>query len=89
MKSKLEIKHAYLLDADESIEKWSYEPMVIKTSVGNYHPDFLIEYKDGTKKINEVKCDWSLNRKPENKVKLQEAEEFLKKFGIEFELIIY
>jgi len=58
-RSSWELEYAKLLDADESVTTWEYEPFSIKYTLGtkqrSYLPDFLVTYSDGTKELVEVK----------------------------------
>ena len=51
-----------LLDTDPNVSTWSYEKLIIEYvsnqrtgKVRKYYPDFLIEMKDGTKLVVEIK----------------------------------
>jgi len=52
----------------------------------NYLPDFLVEYKDGTKEIHETK-GLSLLFKLSTKLKRETAEEYCAKLGWKYKLV--
>jgi hypothetical protein len=58
-RSSWELEYAKLLDQDNTVTTWDYEPFAIKYILGkkkkNYVPDFLVTYSDGTVEIVEVK----------------------------------
>lgn len=88
MRSKLEIAHAASLDSNPEVASWEYEPLVIPTSVGRYHPDFLVCFKNGKREVHEIKCEWSLKRKEQNTIKLNEAKGYLAQLGVEFKVFV-
>jgi hypothetical protein len=61
-RSSWEEKYMQLLDTDPNVSTWSYEKLIIEYvsnqrtgKVRKYYPDFLIEMKDGTKLVVEIK----------------------------------
>jgi hypothetical protein len=58
-RSSWELEYAKLLDADDTVIMWEYEPFAIKYVHGkktkNYLPDFLVTYSNGAKELVEVK----------------------------------
>jgi hypothetical protein len=58
-RSSWELEYAKLLDADNSVATWDYEPFAIKYIIGkkqrNYVPDFLVTYSNGVVELVEVK----------------------------------
>jgi len=60
----------------------------IKPSTGlehNYLPDFMVEMKDGSTKVVEVKAKWQLSE-INTRVKLEQAEKYFNEQGIKFEI---
>jgi len=60
-RSSWELEYAKLLDADETVTMWKYEPFAIpyehSGETKQYLPDFLVSYDDGSKELVEVKPD--------------------------------
>jgi hypothetical protein len=60
-RSSWELKYAQMLDADDAVEAWQYEPFAIPYVLEKdgpqkqYVPDFLIRYSDGHTELVEVK----------------------------------
>lgn len=58
-RSSWELEYAKLLDADDAVSTWVYEPFAITYELNGeskrYLPDFLVSYKDGTEELVEVK----------------------------------
>jgi len=81
-RSSWEEKYMRHLDSDPNVSTWSYEKLIIeylsnkKTGkIRKYYPDFLVELKDGTRLVIEIKQ----HRKLDNaivKKKIAAAEEW-------------
>ena len=60
-RSSWELEYAKLLDADETVTTWKYEPFAIPYEhdgeTKQYLPDFLVSYDDESKELVEVKPD--------------------------------
>lgn len=58
-RSSWELEYAQLLDRDETVVTWQYEPFAIPYEYNGerkqYLPDFLVSYDDDTKELVEVK----------------------------------
>ena len=58
-RSSWELEYAQLLDMDDTVVTWQYEPFAISYEhngeTKQYLPDFLVSYDDGTKELVEVK----------------------------------
>lgn len=65
-RSSYELRYMQILDADESVAGWEYEPAAItieyehEGQIRRYKPDFLVEYADGRRLIVEVKSKHSM-----------------------------
>lgn len=87
-RSSYEYKFMKLLDADKNVITYAYEPHYIKCSSGKrYLPDFLVYYADGTKKIIEIKCDYTKNLKSFID-KEQAAREYCKNNNMTYEILM-
>jgi len=78
------------LDSDEQVVKWSYEKLIIeyvsnKSSgrIRKYYPDFFVEYKDGTKRVIEIKQKRKLDTVAVKK-KSKAAEQWCEMHGATF-----
>lgn len=67
-RSGWELEVAKFLDLDPNVQEYGYECLVIEyvsntrtQKVRSYYPDFLITYKDGSRKLAEVKRKDKLN----------------------------
>ena len=89
--SLMERDYMIELEHDPLVEKWTkkhnikipYDFFVLKR---NYLPDFLVEYKDGTKEIHETK-GLPLLFLLSTKAKRQTAEEYCAKLGWKYKLV--
>lgn len=76
LRSSYESAYVRILDEDDDVISWEYEPMripyVFEGSIHNYVPDFLVNFYDGTSTLIEVKpaC---LTETPTSLVKLKAA----------------
>lgn len=84
-RSGWELIVAIHLDEDDLVESYEYEPIAIEYisnvrsgKVRRYYPDFLVNYKDGTRLLVEVKRLNQLNNLIVQK-KAQAAEQWCKK----------
>jgi hypothetical protein len=90
-KSSYEKKAFMKLDADDNVLKYEYESTIVeyinplKGITGSYLVDLLVYYKDGTKKLIEVKPN-SWLRDPVVVAKIEAAYEYAKSMGITFEV---
>jgi hypothetical protein len=75
-KSSYETAYAKMLDENELVESFAYEPLLIKYRYKsrnmNYIPDFLVKFTNGSFEIHEVKPKAMLN-KVRNKAKFAAA----------------
>lgn len=79
--SSLERDFVYLMLGFPFLKKLSHQPFQLSLDAGDYTPDFLVDFKDGSRAVVEVK--------PESKMegfaaKLAQAQEQLREHGIEF-----
>ena len=87
-----ERQYMALLEKDKSVAKWTkHHGIVIQyvTEAGNvrgYRPDFLVEKKDGTKEIREVKGGQFL-KNPDTIRKHEAAKNWCQKRGMNFLVI--
>ena len=59
-RSSYEFRFMKCLEADTEVISWQYEKLSIKYGDGKrYVPDFLVFYKDNTKSLIEIKCDYT------------------------------
>lgn len=87
-RSSYEFKFMKLLDADKNVITYSYEPFYIKCSSGKrYLPDFLVYYSDGTKKLIEIKCEYTRYLKNFSD-KEQDAREYCKNNNMIYEILM-
>jgi hypothetical protein len=84
-RSGWELVVAIYLDEDDKVDSYAYEPIAIEYisnvrsgKVRRYYPDFLVNYKDGTRILVEVKRLNQLNNLIVQK-KAKAAEEWCKK----------
>ena len=61
-RSSWEQKYMIHLDASPDVDSWSYEKIIIEyvsnqktKKIRKYYPDFFVIYRDGTKKLIEIK----------------------------------
>jgi hypothetical protein len=75
-RSTYETRYVWLLEHNPMVAKFTYEPYKIKYKyrkrMRNYTPDFLVEYRDGSKVLIEVKPERML-RFAKNKAKIRAA----------------
>jgi hypothetical protein len=90
-RSGWELEVCKYLDLDPSVLEYGYECMTIEYvsnvrtgKVRSYYPDFLITYKDGTRKLVEVKRKDKLND-PKVVKKAKAAEIWAKANGVRYE----
>jgi len=85
-RSSYEYKFMKLLDIDKNVSTYQYEPFYIKCNIGSrYLPDFLVYYADGTKKLIEIKCEYTKNLKT-FPAKEQSAHEYAKNNNMTYEV---
>lgn len=89
--SALEREYMVELERDAAVVKWTKRhgieiPYRLLLFTHHYHPDFLVEYRDGSKEIHEIKglplLFWL-----STKIKGQTAEEFCKEKGWKYKII--
>jgi len=89
-RSSYEKKAFLMLDEDDTVLKYDYEPFPIvyrkpdDDHDSNYLIDLLVWYKDGSKKLVEVKPVWRLN-KPTVLAKIEAAKNIAIKLGMTYE----
>lgn len=61
-RSSWEHKYMMYLDSNDDVSTWSYEKIIIEyvsnqrtKKIRKYYPDFYVEFKDGSRKIIEIK----------------------------------
>lgn len=90
LRSSYESAYVRILDLDQSVVSWEYEPMrlpyMFEGSVHNYVPDFLVTYVDGSQSLVEVKPDMLMITK-QNAAKQRAAEIWCNQNNIELLLI--
>lgn len=90
-RSPIELKYFKELDNDENVLSYLPEPCKIpyqyESKDSNYIPDVLIHYKNGMKKLVEVKVLKEVSE-PRNIAKFIAAKEYAKNNGIEFKIIV-
>lgn len=79
--SSLERDFVYLTIAFPFLKTITHQPFELNLQAGNYTPDFLIEFKDGSRAVVEVKPESKMDGFAE---KLAQAEAQLQERGIEF-----
>lgn len=89
--SSFELKALNIFETDSTVESFDRCRLripYVRSSDGlehNYLPDFIVEYKDGSKKIIEIKAKWQTSEK-ETKEKLDQASSTIKDMGYDFEV---
>lgn len=90
-RSPIELNYFKELDNDENVLSYLPEPCKIpyqyENKDSNYIPDVLIHYKNGMKKLVEVKVLKEVSE-PRNIAKFIAAKEYAKNNGIEFKIIV-
>lgn len=78
-----------LLDADETVLQYVFEPKVRLPSGHWMLPDFVVTHTDGRIVLLEVKASWVLNLPETHKVRqrLQEASSYAAAMGWEFQIL--
>jgi len=89
--SALEREYMVELERDPAVAKWTKEhnikiPYKVLGFTHHYYPDFLVEYKDGTKELHETK-GLPLLLWLSTKLKGQSGEEFCKEQGWRYKII--
>jgi hypothetical protein len=86
LKSNYELNAFNMFASQESVERFEYESIQIRCSDNSFYlPDFIVIYKDGTKKIVEIKSEFYL-KDSSNIKKFKAAQEFADKHGYLFEV---
>ena len=89
--SDLEQRMMAKLEADAAVVKWQKRHGISISWIdpngrqGNYRPDFLVEYADGSKKLIEVKNPALLDS-PSVRRKRSAAEEWCRRRGMQYEI---
>jgi len=89
--SKWELVRMSQLDADEEVKSWTklvgpvpyVDPNGVKR---NYSPDFIIEYNDGHKVVEEIKPKAQKDNEI-NKIKSEAAQKYFNDRGIEYRIV--
>jgi endogenous inhibitor of DNA gyrase (YacG/DUF329 family) len=87
-RSNWEKNHIENLEKDEKVISYIFEPFVLEYTYDqtrNYIPDILIFYKDGTKKLVEIKPSYFLDAEI-NKCKFSAAQKYCDEKGMTFEV---
>src|SRR3990172_3450802 len=89
--SALEREYIVELERDPAVKSWTKKhgikiPYKMLGFTHNYLPDFLVEYRDGSKEIHETK-GLSLLLWLSTKLKGESAEEFCRANGLKYKLI--
>lgn len=79
--SSLERDFVYLVLGFPFLKKLVHQPFQLNLDAGNYTPDFLVEFKDGSRTVVEVKPESKMEGFAE---KLAQAEHQIRDRGIEF-----
>ena len=89
--SSLEKQYMVELERDPAVKTWTKKhgikiPYKFFGLVRNYLPDFLVEYKDGSKEIHETK-GLPLLLWLSTKLKSQSAQDFCQAYGFRYKVI--
>jgi hypothetical protein len=87
-RSNWEKQYVENLEKDENVISYVFEPLIIEYEYDqkrNYIPDILIIYKDGSKKLIEIKPSYFLDAEI-NKCKFSSAKKFCEEKGMTFEV---
>lgn len=87
VRSSYEQAAVRLLETNHDVKVFEYERRCYLDS-RYFLPDFIVEYRDGSKTLVEVKASWVLDMPSEHKesVRLDLARRFAKKHGMAFEI---
>lgn len=92
-RSSWELKYMLYLDACVDVASWSYEKTIIEyvsnqktKKIRKYYPDFFIEFKDGSRKLIEIKQKRKLEQAAVKK-KASAARAWCVEHGATYELL--
>jgi len=89
-RSSLELRFMELLDHNDEIDCYEYEPVGIPYKFQGrdhkYYPDFLITWKDGTQEVIEIKPSCNINTS-KNVAKFNAVQEFYEESMVKFNIL--
>jgi len=92
-RSSWELKYMLYLDSHSDVETWSYEKTIIEyvsnqktKKLRKYYPDFLVEFKDGSRRLIEIKQKRKLEQASVKK-KAAAARSWCVEHGATYELL--